>query len=225
VSRILVIDSDTAFGEQLSRMLRGQVKLEYYQTVSQVPLECYQEVAIVFLGVDFRSRETGDQIRKLKASNERMAILLMAKVVSSAALEEAVRAGAGGCLLKSDPLAEWREAIAAATDKKLHVSNSVAPTLLRHLLNSIPTSNLPGVEGLTDRELMVFQMVGSGFRVSEIAENLKLSSKTVESHREKIKHRLGLADSAALSHFACVWMHEHASGLSNTKAASGSLGR
>jgi DNA-binding NarL/FixJ family response regulator len=224
VSRILVIDSDAAFRKQLVRMLREQSQLECFEALNLVPLEHFREAEIVFLGVDFQARETVDEIRTLKASNERMAIFLMTNIVSSATLEQALRAGARGCFLKSDPLVEWQQAIAAASDGKLHLSNAIAPTLLRHILNSAPAENLSGVESLTDRELIIFQMLGSGLRVTEIAENLKLSAKTIESHREKIKHRLGLADSAALLHFACVWMHQQASAASTASTASNNLG-
>jgi DNA-binding NarL/FixJ family response regulator len=59
---------------------------------------------------------------------------------------------------------------------------------------------------LSDRELQVFQLVGSGLATRRIAEQLHLSARTVETHRENIKHKLGLPDAASLVHAAEDWL-------------------
>ena len=61
---------------------------------------------------------------------------------------------------------------------------------------------------LTDRELQVFQLLGSGNSTREIAERLKISPKTVETYREHLKQKLRLSDGAALMRTATLWVEK-----------------
>jgi len=63
-----------------------------------------------------------------------------------------------------------------------------------------------GLEILTNRELQVLQMLGLGLGTRVISVKLSLSIKTVETHRENIKHKLGIRDATALMHYAINWV-------------------
>jgi DNA-binding CsgD family transcriptional regulator len=63
-----------------------------------------------------------------------------------------------------------------------------------------------GVGNLTDRELHVFQMIGTGLSPRKIAVQMNLSVKTVESHRENIKNKMGLHSSAEVIRAASLWL-------------------
>jgi DNA-binding CsgD family transcriptional regulator len=71
----------------------------------------------------------------------------------------------------------------------------------------IPSRN--GVERLSDREMQVFQLLGAAYTAREIAEQFHLSRKTVETHCEKIKHKLRLQTAAELKRFARQWAAEN----------------
>jgi DNA-binding CsgD family transcriptional regulator len=64
-----------------------------------------------------------------------------------------------------------------------------------------------GAEGLTDRELQIFQLIGSGAPNRQIAAQLNISVKTVETHREHLKEKLGLPDSSALVNAAELFIN------------------
>jgi len=64
------------------------------------------------------------------------------------------------------------------------------------------------IESLSDRELEVFGLIGEGLSTSQIAERLHLSVKTVETHREKIKRKLGLTTAGELVRHAVRWHME-----------------
>jgi DNA-binding CsgD family transcriptional regulator len=64
------------------------------------------------------------------------------------------------------------------------------------------------LENLSDREMQIFQLLGSGLGTRNIAELLSLSVKTVESHRENIKHKLHVSSSAELSLYAVEWVEQ-----------------
>jgi DNA-binding NarL/FixJ family response regulator len=62
---------------------------------------------------------------------------------------------------------------------------------------------------LSDRELQVFRLIGSGFGTSRVATELQLSVKTIETHRQRIKQKLDLTNGAELTHRAAEWMLEN----------------
>src|SRR5947199_10351165 len=70
------------------------------------------------------------------------------------------------------------------------------------------------LENLSDREMHIFQLLGSGLGMRDIAQLLGLSVKTIESHRENIKHKLHLSSGSQLSELAARWV-ETASGGPN----------
>lgn len=65
------------------------------------------------------------------------------------------------------------------------------------------------IEALTDRELEVFEWIGQGLATKEIAHKLHLSHKTIETHRENIKSKLGLKNATELNRHAVQWNLEH----------------
>jgi DNA-binding NarL/FixJ family response regulator len=69
-----------------------------------------------------------------------------------------------------------------------------------------PRASLPGsIESLANRELQVFELVGSGFSTKEIADKLHLDVKTVETYRARIKDKLSLKDASELLQKAIAW--------------------
>jgi DNA-binding CsgD family transcriptional regulator len=95
----------------------------------------------------------------------------------------------------------------------IYVSREVAlsgfrKSLRRRPKNSHSSRSANTVENLSDREMHIFQLVGSGLGTSEIAQSLHLSVKTVESHRENIKHKLRLSSGAQLCERAAKWVEE-----------------
>jgi DNA-binding CsgD family transcriptional regulator len=76
-------------------------------------------------------------------------------------------------------------------------------------LREKPSVSRIGVESLSDREMQVFQLLGASYSAREIAEQFHLSRKTLETHCEKIKHKLGLNSAAELKQFARKWAAEN----------------
>ena len=69
--------------------------------------------------------------------------------------------------------------------------------------------NLPTIDNLSDREMHVFQLIGSGLGTKKIAHALTVSVKTIETHRENIKAKLGLRSGAELTERAAAWVMEN----------------
>ena len=97
-------------------------------------------------------------------------------------------------------LARLRQALAGDTA----VSPAVASSLLKQLTWDRTAAKPTGVDSLSDRELQVLRLIGAGQSSRLIAAGLHISVKTVDAHREHIKHKLGLASAAELIRYAVL---------------------
>jgi len=150
---------------------------------------------------------TGDSLEFLKAlKSERPAlfILVYSAFEETIFAERAFRAGADGYVMKKAPKEELLTAIREILSGNIYVSHDVA---MRAFKKSLETrseqqqrSARPtiGIEKLSDRETHIFFLLGSGLGNTQIAQSLNLSVKTIESHRENIKHKLDLSCSRDL---------------------------
>jgi DNA-binding CsgD family transcriptional regulator len=90
----------------------------------------------------------------------------------------------------------------------VYLSAAMSDRMLHRLARDRQPPERSAVETLSDRELEVFEMIGRGRSTSEIAAQLHLSVKTVETHREKIKAKLGLKTAPELYQHAVRWVVE-----------------
>jgi DNA-binding NarL/FixJ family response regulator len=74
----------------------------------------------------------------------------------------------------------------------------------RALLGSNVLVNMPGLKSLSEREREVFRLIGKGYTTHEIAEQLKLALSTIETYRERLKHKLNFSNGAALTRCAIL---------------------
>ena len=119
----------------------------------------------------------------------------------------ALRAGARGYIMKSEATETVFQGIQAVMKGEIFVSRQVAARALHNLFPD-PASSAPDLAKLSDRELQVFQLIGAGCGNREVSETLKISPKTVETYRERLKEKLNLADASALAKAATHWV-EH----------------
>ena len=160
---------------------------------------------------------TGDSlefVKALKAERPALLILVYSAFEEAIFAERALRAGADGFVMKKAPRQELLVAIREVISGNIYVSRDVAIRAFKKSLESRPehrSSHSPsstGIEKLSDREMHVFNLLGSGLRNSQIAHSLNLSVKTIESHRENIKHKLGLNGSRELVERATKYVEE-----------------
>ena len=158
-------------------------------------------VALVDL---FLHRGNGfDLIGDIRLHFPDVAVLVLTMHEEHLFAERALRAGARGYVMKQDPPQRLLTGIFAVLAGEYFVSRELADMLLGVLVDGRTRKQRHGgVERLSDRELLVFQGVGHGQSTHQIAEQLNLSPKTVETYRANIKRKLGLERSASLIHAA-----------------------
>lgn len=125
--------------------------------------------------------------------------------------ERALRAGARGYLMKDAGSAKLLEAIRLILKGKVYVSAEMSARLVDVATGRRPRGSTSPIEKLSDREFEVFRLLGSGKSTKEVAVAMKLSPKTVDVHRGRIKEKLDLKDATSLVHHAVRWVETQAS--------------
>lgn len=120
--------------------------------------------------------------------------------------ERCLQAGAMGYAMKSEPNETLLSGLERVARGEVHLSSKVAMELLNRVKR--PTGTKGGVSLLSTRELQVFQLIGLGLSTRHVAERLGIGIKTVETHRENIKNKLGLEHSPALVREATMWVQQ-----------------
>ncbi|HMQ30074.1 MAG TPA: response regulator transcription factor [Chloroflexaceae bacterium] len=140
--------------------------------------------------------EVAERVRKL---HPQVRVIMLSMHASEAYVAQALRAGAGGYLLKDSTPAELDLAIRAVMRSETYLSPSVSKHLVAGYLRHVGSG---GEEPLTPRQREVLRLIAEGYTAREIAQALTISVKTVETHRALLMERLDIHDTAGLVRYA-----------------------
>ena len=215
--RILVLDEQPLLRFGISAYLNSQPDMivcgeaDSISAAQKKIAECSPQLLLTSLHLG-----AGDSLRfvkTLKAEQPGLLILVYSALEETIFAERAAQAGAGGYVMKSAPIEELIAAIRHVVKGGIYISRELALSAFKKSLQRRRKNNQaprPGssVENLSDREMHIFQLLGSGLGTKQIAESLALSVKTVESHRGNIKLKLRLRSSAELRQHAARWVEK-----------------
>jgi DNA-binding NarL/FixJ family response regulator len=207
--RVLLVAQDAAFGCRLAQALDGpcgfRLCAHVVDVVEAETIVAEKDPELVVADTDPDHTCALPFLRRLAATRPERRLLATSLRYEPAEAEQVLRAGVLGLLLKTEPPEEILTALRTVILGQVYVSRALTMPLLKRLLSEPSVSPRNGVDSLTDRELRVFELLGFGLSKREVAVRLGVSCKTVESHRAKIQHRLGLESSVALAQYACSW--------------------
>jgi len=147
-----------------------------------------------------------DLIKQLHDYWPNLPVLALSMHEESLYAERALRAGAKGYVMKKEARDRVMLAIRRVLAGELFISEKMASRMVHKLIDrSKPTTDSP-LEGLSDREFEVFNLIAQSAGPRDIAKRLGLSVKTVETHRDHIKQKLGLKSAVELTRFAAQWV-------------------
>ena len=144
-------------------------------------------------------------IRKLVAEFASLRILVVSRQSEQTYAERTLRAGAAGYWMKNSSVPELMRALATVAAGEIYVSPriaSLAVTKLAGRRRSIPDK----LQVLSDRQLMVLSLIAGGEGTGQMARELGVSRKTIETHCQHIKEKLGYANATELRHGARTWL-------------------
>ncbi|PYJ30673.1 MAG: DNA-binding response regulator [Verrucomicrobia bacterium] len=169
--------------------------------------ECKPDVTI--LDLRLKGGDALDFIKTLRVEHPEVKVLVLSQYDELLFAERVLRAGASGYIMKENATDEVLRAIRKVLAGELYYSEKVAAAVMQRTLHEKPAGPHAGIDVLSDREMQVFQLLGASYSAREIAEQFHLSRKTIETHSENIKHKLGLHNAAELKRFACKWATEN----------------
>ena len=120
--------------------------------------------------------------------------------------ERMLGAGANGYIMKQAASDQFLLALRRVLEGGIYVSEAVGNAMIQKFAAGGSRVAASPIESLSNRELQVLQLIGKGLSTRQLADTLNLSVKTVESHRQRIKRKLGLGTGAQLVQYAVNWV-------------------
>ncbi|CAG36502.1 response regulator transcription factor [Desulfotalea psychrophila] len=147
-----------------------------------------------------------DLVKEITAEKLCSAVLVLSMHDEAVWAERAIRAGAKGYIMKREASESVISALRNIREGRLHVSPNMMSLLLdKFHVNKADNQGAPTVDLLTDREIEVFRLIGSGLPTREIAEQMCLGVKTIGTYRDRIKQKLCIKTGAELIRRAVLW--------------------
>ena len=137
-------------------------------------------------------------IKNIKAGHPDVMVVVLSMHDEALYAERALRAGARAYVMKREATKRVLEAIRCVLGGKLYVSDKMAILMAEKFVDGRPGTAGAGMEKLSDRELEVFQLLGRGCGTRQIAAELHVSFKTVQSFCARIKEKLHFANAGEL---------------------------
>jgi DNA-binding NarL/FixJ family response regulator len=208
--RIFLVDDHAVLREGLAELINHSADLAVCGTASssEEALARIPEARPDLVVVDLALPETGgmELLRLLKLRHPTLPALVLSMHDESVYAERTLRAGAKGYIMKHEAITEVQAAIRRVLEGGLYLSRRVSDRLVQTAVQARPGRDSQPINGLSDREFEVLEMIGLGQGTSEIARNLHLSVKTIETYQAKLKEKLDLPDAAKLYQYARRWI-------------------
>lgn len=206
---VLVVEAEPIMRGGLVQLINSHATLEVCGEADSLPAAraaCERwRPAVVVLDVTLGGGEGYALVRELPRWNANVAVVAFARLEDTASIQRALRAGVCGYVTRLDPAAALLTAITEALAGKRLLGPRAALALLETMATGRVQMADDDMTRLSEREQQVFRLIGGGMKTCAVAVELRLSVKTVETHRQHIKEKLGLTDGAALQRRAALF--------------------
>ena len=205
--RVLVADDHAIVREGLGIMLGNQPDMEVVGLATNgreaIRMVDQYQPDVAVMDISMPELNGIEAIQQMLPSHPRMKVIVLSIHETKPYVYRALKAGAKGYLIKETAGLEVVDAVREVYQGERYLSQRIADLLtdisFRSLENSGETSPL---EQLSPREREILQLVAEGKTSQEIAQRLSISSKTVDTYRSRLMHKIGLEDVAGLVKFA-----------------------
>lgn len=167
---------------------------------------------VLIVDISLNGPDGLDLLKNIRSIHPTLPVLILSMHDESLYAERALRAGSNGYIMKQEATEKVLVALRRILSGEIYVSDRIANKLLKHYITGSGSLRNSTISDLSDRELEVFRLIGEGHGTRQIAEELHLSVKTVESYQAHIKEKLSLRSARELMQRAIQWsMNEKAS--------------
>lgn len=160
---------------------------------------------MVILDISLSGPDGLDVLKEIRMKTSTLPVLILSMHDESIYAERAMRAGANGYIMKQEATEKVLVAIRRILQGDVYLSDRLTSTMLQQYMRGDSNAKKSPLVNLTDRELEVFRLIGEGHGTRQIAEELHLSVKTIESYQAHIKEKLALRNARELVQHAIEW--------------------
>ncbi len=218
--RILIIDDHPLVRERLREVIDSEPDLKVCGEADEhqagLQLAQIEKPDLMVIDLSLRGSQGLDLIKDVHARHPSFAMLVLSMHEESLYAERVIRAGARGYITKQEASRKVLQAIRTVLAGNVYLSQNQMASLTAKLSGRLRGQAALGIEALTDRELDVFELLGSGLSTRSIANQLGLDMRTVETYRARIKQKLDLRDGSELLQHAIRWVES--GGVSEIRA-------
>ena len=214
-TRVLLVDDHPVLTQGLTLIINSEEDLEVCGHAEDaghaMELADSLQPNLAIVDISLKDSDGIQLLKNLKVRHPELLALVLSLHDEALYAERALRAGACGYVMKQSPLATVLTAIRKVLDGGIYVSDKIADRILAQTSGVKPVSVESPMERLSDREREVFRKIGQGLGTKDIADQLHLSIKTVETYRAHIKMKLQITTAAEMIQQATLWVREESS--------------
>lgn len=207
--RILLIDDHPIVRQGLALLIDREADLhvcgEAEQASSAMHAIATLRPDLVVLDISLSGPDGLDVLKEIRSRTGSLPVLILSMHDETIYAERALRAGANGYIMKQEATEKVLVAIRKILKGEVYLSERLTSAMLNHYVHGATTVKNSPLLSLTDRELEIFRLIGEGHATRQIADELHLSVKTVESHQAHIKEKLALRSARELVQHAIEW--------------------
>ena len=204
--KVIIADDHMIVRDGLRSLLERQPDMEVVAEAEngRIALTLVKELSpdVVIMDIGMRELNGIDATRQIVKMSPGVKVLTLSMYSDKRFIKGMLKAGASGYMLKDSAFKELIDAIRVIVENKIYISPSVANIITEDYLKQSPESDGSTRSLLSSRELEVLQLLVEGMSTKQIASSLRLSIKTIESHRSRIMKKIDINNIADLTRYA-----------------------
>jgi DNA-binding NarL/FixJ family response regulator len=206
---VFLVDDHPLLRQGLSLLINQQQDLEVcgWAEDAETALQAIanHRPSVMIVDISLNGTDGLDLLKTVRSFDGALPVLILSMHDEGVYAERALRAGANGYIMKQQATEEVLAAVRRILDGGVYLSDGMSNKMLQQYVGGAPTSASSRISNLSDRELEVFCLVGEGRATREIANQLRLSVKTIETYQAHIKEKLVLRSGRELIQQAIQW--------------------
>lgn len=208
--RVLIVDDQSIYALGLRVLLGKEAGINVCGVVDSAPgaraAIKQQGPDAVIIDISLSQGDGIELLRDICAHHPSLPVLVLSAHDENIYAARMLAAGAAGYVSKYAPDSRVLAALRRILDGDLAVPKQVGNQMIEKLADGASYTSADPIDQLSTRELQVLRLIGKGLSTRETAGVLNLSTKTIESHRQRIKRKINAATSAQFVRFAVTWL-------------------
>jgi DNA-binding NarL/FixJ family response regulator len=204
--KILLVDDHEIMREGVCALLRKYPEMD---VVGQAPdgrmaIDMVRELRpdVVIMDIGMPNLNGIEATRQMITENPHLKVMALSTHSDGSVVAKMIKAGATGYMLKESAFSELLDGLHTMAEGKTYLCSKISKVVFADYVNLLTNPKSDLIDGLTVREREILQLVAEGHTTKDIARELHLSPKTVDSHREHIMEKLGVRNVASLTKYA-----------------------